>query len=110
MMIKNIILLIFVAAFSKSGFAQNELQKDSLVKSLLKNQTTPGTDQGLTLIKSGDYENANKFLTTEINNDQSNASAYFKRGVASIAMSDTLNACRDWTAVLAMGDTAMYNL
>jgi hypothetical protein len=50
------------------------------------------------------------FLTKEISANESNASAYFQRGVANFAMSDTLEACRDWSAVLALGDTAMFNL
>ncbi|MBL0033294.1 MAG: hypothetical protein IPP27_14380 [Bacteroidetes bacterium] len=80
-----------------------------MIQSLLKNHVTT-EDQGIQLINSGNFESANSFLTKEISSNESNASAYFQRGVANFAMSDTLEACRDWSAVLALGDTAMFNL
>ena len=64
----------------------------------------------MTLINSGNFESANSFLSKEINSNESNASAYFQRGVTNWGMGDTLNACRDWSSVLALGDTDMFNL
>ncbi|MBK7572758.1 MAG: hypothetical protein IPI10_14470 [Bacteroidetes bacterium] len=49
-------------------------------------------------------------MSKEINSNESNASAYFQRGVTNLGMGDTLNACRDWSSVLALGDTDMFNL
>ncbi len=89
--------------------AQTTVQSDTLIQSLLKNHVST-EDHGIQLINSGNFESANSFLTKEISSNESNASAYFQRGVANFAMSDTLEACRDWSAVLALGDTAMFNL
>src|SRR5262249_18383701 len=36
--------------------------------------------------------------------------AYFNRGVARFELNDRANACRDWSAVLALGDTATFKL
>jgi hypothetical protein len=89
--------------------AQDNSRRDSIIESLLKDQVTPAGDKGISLIKSGDFNAANTFLTNEISKDESNRAAYFKRGVMNWAKSDTLNACRDWSAVLALGDTEMFN-
>lgn len=104
-------LKLFIVLFSFANFchAQSNPQSDSLIQSLMKNHVTPG-DEGVKLINAGNFESASSFLTKEISANESNASAYFKRGVANFAMSDTLEACRDWSAVLALGDTAMFNL
>ena len=107
--LKRVILFFILLSAVFFCEAQSALQKDSLIQSLLKNHVTT-EDQGIQLINSGNFESANSFLTKEISSNESNASAYFQRGVANFAMSDTLEACRDWSAVLALGDTAMFNL
>lgn len=95
-------------------FLQNGLFAQSLseaeVQKLLETHTVPGADAGLNLIQSGQYDQANKFFSSEISKDESDREAYFKRGVANWALSDTLSACRDWSSVLALGDTEMFNL
>lgn len=91
------------------SFAQNK-SSDSLIRILIDEQTTPGGDQGLQLIQDGNFSGANQFFSNEISKDESDRKAYFKRGVANWALSDTLSACRDWSAVLALGDTEMFNL
>lgn len=109
-MIKVAFTFLSLLIFSTEIYAQNDVVKDTVVQNILNSDLASSGNQGVTLMKNGDYENANKFFTSEISNDQSNSAAYFHRGVANFAMSDTLNACRDWSAVLAMGDTAMFNL
>jgi hypothetical protein len=99
-------LLPFVLC-SSMIFAQTKT--DSVVQQLMEDHSTPA-DEGLKLISSGEYQQANQYFSSEINKDESDRTAYFNRGVANWALSDTLNACRDWSAVLALGDTAMFNL
>lgn len=99
-------LLFFFILFCKIASAEN----DSLLQALINKRAAESPDQGISLIKKGDYKSANAFYSGSINEDQSNSKAYFNRAVTSWAMSDTLSACRDWSAVLAMGDTEMFNL
>ena len=101
--------ILFLFFQSNVSRAQNSVKQDSLIQSLMKDHTTPD-NQGVTLINSGNFESANSFLSKEINSNESNASAYFQRGVTNWGMGDTLNACRDWSSVLALGDTDMFNL
>jgi hypothetical protein len=103
-------ILIFSFISTVGTYAQTNVNRDSLVNALLNEQTTPGNDQGLQLIQNGNYAGANQFFSNAISNDESDRKAYFRRGVANWALSDTLNACRDWSAVLALGDTEMFNL
>ena len=109
-MIGKITTLLVMFILPQYLSAQSNLNKDSLVKSLLSDQTTPDVDKGVQLIQTGDFSGANKFFSNEINKDESDRKAYFKRGVANWALSDTLSACRDWSAVLALGDTEMFNI
>ena len=90
-------------------FAQNK-SSDSLVRVLMDEQSTTEENQGLQLIQNGNFSGANQFFSNEISKDESDRKAYFRRGVANWALSDTLSACRDWSAVLALGDTEMFNL
>jgi hypothetical protein len=103
---KIFITLLFISFFTS---AQTH-NKDSLVKVLLNDNSTPDSDQGLQLVQSGDFNGANQYFSNEINKDESDRKAYFRRGVANWALSDTLSACRDWSAVLALGDTEMFNI
>ena len=105
-------VLFFMSALiiAKTPSAQNNPRTDTLLQNLLQENATPIGDEGMTLIKSGNFEGANKYLSSEISKDESDRASYFKRGVANWALSDTLNACRDWSAVLALGDTEMFNL
>ena len=100
------LLLLLGTFFSK---AQNSAQHDSLIQSLMKDHATPD-DKGVSLISSGNFQGASTFFSSQIAANESNTSAYFQRGVANWAMSDTLSACRDWSSVLALGDTEMFNL
>lgn len=103
---KSIFLIIHLL-FSGLIYAQ---APDSSVNKLLEGHMIEQGDHGVELIQSGNFQGANVFLSSEINKDESNREAYFKRGVSNWALSDTLNACRDWSSVLALGDTQMFNL
>jgi hypothetical protein len=107
-MIRKFLLAILIVFIPFVLLSQTKHNKDSLVKALLSDQTTPDADPGVQLIQSGNYSGANKFFSNEISKDESDRNAYFKRGVANWALSDTLSACRDWSAVLALGDTEMF--
>lgn len=106
---KQFCFFLLLVLLSSSIFAQNAVEKDSLIQTLLDDHSSSGTT-GAVLLNSGDFKGANSLLSNEIATNSSNATAYFQRGVANWAMSDTLNACRDWSAVLALGDTEMFNL
>ena len=93
-----------------SIYAQQNPMNDSIINSIMQSQNVTGNEEGLQLIQSGDYNGANRFLSNAISQDESDRTAYFQRGVSNWALSDTLSACRDWSAVLAMGDTDMFNL
>lgn len=91
--------------------AQHAEKTDSIITTILnESKSTGADDQGLMLIKNEKYDEANKFFTGAINKDESNRDAYFKRGVTNWHLNDSLSACRDWSAVLALGDTATYLL
>ena len=102
------IFILFILNASIT-FAQNK-SSDSLIRVLIDEHTTPESDRGLQLIQDGNFSGANQFFSNEISKDESDRKAYFRRGVANWALSDTLSACRDWSAVLALGDTEMFNL
>lgn len=102
----SFLLAIFITAFCS---AQDGLQNDAVLKELIEKRNATA-DKGLSLINSGNFQNANAFYSNAISEDQSNSHAYFNRAVTNWAMSDTLSACRDWSAVLALGDTEMFNL
>lgn len=94
--------------FSYTGFSQ---QTDSLVKAIISGDNVTGSmNKGTELILNGNLSAAGDFYNSELKKDEGNIDAYFGRGVVHIAKSDTLSACRDWSAVLALGDTATYKL
>ncbi len=103
------LLILFLIILNINAKAQDN-KTDSLIKAMTNDETTPKNDPGVQLIQSGNYADANKFFSAEISKDESDRAAYFRRGVANWALSDTLSACRDWSAVLALGDTEMFNL
>jgi hypothetical protein len=105
---KTICSLFILLLFNFSLFAQTEKEKE--IQGILQSNPTSMNDTGMHLIQNGQYEQANNYFSSSINRDGSDRTAYFQRGVSNWALSDTLNACRDWSAVLALGDTEMYNL
>jgi TonB family protein len=103
MKISTIILLLFVYNVK----AQNS---DAEIKELLNANSASPRDSGTNLIINGQFQQAGQYYSTSINKDESDRQAYFRRGVANWGMSDTVSACRDWSSVLALGDTAMFLL
>ena len=107
---KNIVWCLIALLSNLNTYAQGNISRDSLLKTLMSDQTTPDADQGLQLVQKGNLNAAGQFFSSEISKDESDRKAYFRRGVVNFALSDTLSACRDWSAVLALGDTEMFNL
>lgn len=109
---KRLQALLFAGVVSLQAYSQSNPATDSLVQLIIDEpvSTEGGTEAGVQLIQKGNYGEATKFFSAEIGKDESDRRAFFRRGVANFAMSDTLAACRDWSAVLALGDTAMFNL
>jgi len=106
MIISNCLLLI--PFFS---FCQHNEKTDSVIVSILGNvRLTDMNDQGINLIKSENYSEASLFYSEEIKKDEGNKEAYFNRGVVNWALNNPANACRDWSAVLALGDTETFKL
>lgn len=103
----NILILLHGTKCS----AQNAATSDSLIKTILNESNLTGVDdKGVTLIKSNKFWEANEYYSSEIKKDEGNKEAYFNRGVINWALNDTKNACRDWSSVLALGDTAAFKL
>jgi TonB family protein len=103
-----LLLIVTVGCFRLS--AQTNAKTDSVVRAILGSESVTGDNKGTELILNGNLSAAGQFYDSQISKDISNTDAYLGRGVVHLAMSDTLNACRDWSAVLALGDTATYNL
>ncbi len=103
--------LVTFLLWSSIVSGQPSQKTDSIISDILKESTAGGQDDhGLMLIKSEKYEEASSFFSKEISKDASDRDAYFKRGVSNWHLNDSLSACRDWSAVLALGDTATYLL
>ena len=105
-------ILIFAGfLFPSRSYSQHAEKTDSVIKSILGNERlTDVNDHGITLMKDEKYSEANLFYSEQIKKDEGNKEAYFNRGVANWAMNDASHACRDWSAVLALGDTATFKL
>lgn len=108
----NLFFLLFLSIFiCVDGFSVCCSEIDSVIVDLHGDaQFIDPNSPGVTLIKQEKYEEANQLLTNEIVKNESNSLAYFNRGVVRWNMGDASNACRDWSAVLALGDTATFKL
>ena len=105
------VMLVIIFSFSKNSFAQHSNKTDSVIKIIMSDDhVTDMNDQGTSLILNGNFSAASTYYNDEIKKDESSKAAYFGRGVVNWAMSDTMNACRDWSALLALGDTAAFKL
>ena len=101
--------VIIFFLFSSKLFSQNAAQTDSLIHELMnENHLTDNKDAGVILIKDKKFEEATSLFTSEINKDAGNKEAYFNRGVVNWATSNPANACRDWSSLLALGDTSFW--
>jgi TonB family protein len=104
----SILFLFCGCILSANCFSQSGA--DSLVKAMLSDEHVTQDNKGAELILNGNLSAAGDFYDTELKKDEGNVNAYFGLGIVHIAKSDTLSACRDWSAVLALGDTATYRL
>jgi len=98
---------LFLSSFQSSSFGQSH---DTSLAIPPDNHYMDPNNQGVSLIKNEKYEEANHFFSAEIKKDEANRSAYFNRGVVNWNMNNEANACRDWSALLALGDTAAFKL
>ncbi len=105
----SIISLLLFTLMTGAGMAQKSSKTDSTVNKVLNDQLFQ-QDQGMQLFQSEKLDEANAFFSGQINKDDLNKEAYFKRGVVNWEQNDTLSACRDWSSVLALGDTATFLL
>jgi len=95
------ILLCILLLLRLSSFAQDNGNADPFMDS---------NNKGVNLIKEEKYEEANKFFSEEIKKNESDANAYFNRGTVLWHLNDETHACRDWSSLLALGDTAAFKL
>jgi TonB family protein len=103
------ICILFALSTNTELLAQKSSNFDPEVNKILDNQLFQ-PDEGMKLIADKKYEEANEFLNQAIIKDDLNKEAYFKRGVVNWELNDTMAACRDWSSVLALGDTATFLL
>lgn len=101
--------ILLFTLISSSSIAQKSRKIDPEVKKVLDEQLF-SDDQGMQLIQNKKYDEANTYLNDVLAKDDLNKEAYFKRGVVNWQLSDTVAACRDWSSVLALGDTATFML
>lgn len=108
--LKVFMVLIFLLFFLQSQ-SQHNAQTDSLVKEIVNQSNLTGTtNQGIELVKENKWDQAASFFSNQIATDDGDKKAYFNRGVVNIALSNPENACRDWSSLLALGDTAAFKL
>ncbi len=108
----KVILPAVIFSFSESVQAQKTAASDSVVRIIMEEGNVTGNlnDKGTELILSGNYSAASAFYNTELKKDEGNKAAFFNRGMVHWITADTVNACRDWSALLALGDTAAFKL
>lgn len=99
-------LLISFLLFQSTCFSQGTDKPDVGTN----DQYLDPNNKGVSLIKEEKYEEANKFFSDEIKKNESNANAYFNRGTVLWHQNDETHACRDWSYLLALGDTAAFKL
>jgi TonB family protein len=103
--------LFLLAVSSHFVSAQYSSKTDSVIESILGHKLNfDDGGQGASLMKDGKYSEANDFFSSELNKNDLNREAYFNRGVARWQLNETEEACHDWSAVLALGDTATFLL
>lgn len=108
---KYILLTISCCLVLIACNAQNNAKTDSVIRSILgEENVTRLTGVGTELINQNNFSGASLFLSNEIKKDDGNREAYFNRGIVNIVLADTMAACRDWSAVLALGDTETFKL
>ena len=95
----------------QNGFSQNAAVTDSVIRAVLENESLTGDKQkGVNLIKQDKLTEANQYFNEEIKKNENDRQAFFGRGVVNWAQNEHADACRDWSAVVALGDTATLQL
>ncbi|HAP00656.1 MAG TPA: hypothetical protein DCQ93_01915 [Bacteroidetes bacterium] len=108
---KSVLLAAFTLILSLQSFSQTKSKSDSLINAIMHDQdATAPQNEGISLIKSNNFSGANTFFSNQIANDPTNTNAYLNRGVTQWQMNEPANACKDWSALLALGDTAAFKL
>ncbi len=103
--------LPFISVFFTLTAEAQESGHDSIVKQMMEQQSVTGSlKQGTELILEKKFEQAGSFFTREIEKNEGNKEAYFNRGVVNWEMNNPEHACRDWSSLLALGDTAAFKL
>ncbi|MEI7802120.1 MAG: hypothetical protein WCI97_05725, partial [Bacteroidota bacterium] len=103
--------ILFGFSSNKKCFGQKISKTDSVINDIMNESVlSDPNDQGVSLIKDSKFVEATQFYNAEIKKDAGNTSAYFNRGVSQWQMKDEANACKDWSALLALGDTAAFKL
>jgi hypothetical protein len=100
------LLLLFQPANGQQPSLADTTVREAVEQALSRDPADPG----LQLIQSQQFQKAENFLNNSLKENDLNPNAYFQRGVVNWQQSDTLAACRDWSSVLALGDTATYLL
>jgi hypothetical protein len=109
--IKNYIVVLIIINSISIFNCFGQKNTDSLINTLISTSyATNPNDKGINLIQSSDFSAASQFYSSEINKNVSNSAAYLNRGISNWAIKDESSACRDWSAVLALGDTAAFKL
>lgn len=104
-----LITFILLVLNNTISSGQKSSKTDTTVHKVLKDQLFQ-QDQGMQLFQNNKLDDANAFFSGQIDKNNQDKEAYFKRGVVNWELKDTMSACRDWSSVLALGDTATYRL
>lgn len=108
---KSIFVIIIFLFIHHHSFAQLSAATDSVIRSIIKKESvTELNNKGVEMMLNGNISGAGSFYDNAIKKDEGNKDAYYNRGIVSWVMNDTVAACRDWSAVLALGDTATFKL
>ncbi len=109
--LKSILNIVVFCLCYSNCFSQKTVNTDSLINSMVNESIVNSpSDAGVTLMKSSSFSDATKFYSAEINKNEGNAAAYFNRGISQWQTNEPSKACQDWSAVLALGDTATFKL
>ena len=101
----------FLFGVFQNGFSQNAAVTDSVIRAVMESQSLTGDkQQGVNLIKQDKLTEANQYFNEEIKKNENDRQAFFGRGVVHWAQNEQADACRDWSAVVALGDTATLKL
>lgn len=109
--LKSIVVSVLFISIYQNGYSQKTVNTDSLINAISNQSIVSNPNEmGITLLKSSNYTDATNFYSAEISKNEGNAEAYFNRGISQWQTNEPSKACQDWSAVLALGDTATFKL